>query len=432
MSERFSNFNDSRTEKLRAQGVMVDGPKDMLQSHEAFAQLIETKNEILAPGISFEQSSLMLSSEGNFTNRYRVVFETSADDKQFLIDVKDSLTHINRTLINDETVVCAINGGFFLLLDETLEAPPREITYGTIVKNGVLCGVQSHDRPVLWVDKEGALHVSEVTARGKIKIGDVEGEWTGGKSAEAPATFVVFGPDCSVVQHVFDGKTGQKRVMNEELSKTPATDDVTDVICEQRGDEMFVSEIRSQGGSLVTKGNFIIQGNSENLRAVVVGDKVEVSYSDLQLDTVTSAITIGPSVTHFENEIDHPINHDLSLGEKPPFTNRPMARSVVYKTITGNVVFEIFDGAPKTDLFKGVTPKEVGEILKNDGLNLEWAYFLDPGQSARLAVRHQDGTVQGFGNQHYIRWPKESNHPYIWAGEHGRAIPSVISVKIKK
>ena len=218
-------------------------------------------------------------------------------------------------------------------------------------------------------------------------------------------------------------------MLDETASKTSKSAGVMDVVCEERDKQLIVTETRRGGGTAVASGNFVLQGVASILQDVSLGDVVTINYRDLDLENIKSAITIGPSVTHFEHEDDHLINHDKSLGDNPPFTNRRMARSVVYKT-KENIVFEIFDGAPKTKLFKGVTPKEVAEILNQECLDLEWAYFLDPGQSARLAVRHPDNTIEGFGNRHYVRWPKLPNHPYVWAGEHGREVPSVVYAKI--
>ena len=38
------------------------------------------------------------------------------------------------------------------------------------------------------------------------------------------------------------------------------------------------------------------------------------------------------------------------------------------------------------------------------------------------------GSIKGYGNTHYIRWPKKDSHPYVWAGEHGRPVPSAVTM----
>lgn len=429
MNERFEKFNGPRTEQLIQQGADVKGPRDMLESQEAFAQSVESVVEEIFPGVRFEQKTQFLSEESAFTNRYRAVF--SSKNVEFTIDTKKTATHIQRQLLNNESVVAAINGGYFFFVDNTSAEVPGEATYGTVVRDGVLRGVQSHDRPVLWVDLEGDINAAEVSAKGRVTIGELNLSWVGHHSFQKDADIQLFGADSCVIEHVQDPETGNKRVMNLEMSKTPEENTIVDVVCEVRDGRLRVVDIHEGGGSLVTEGSVILQGQQALLQSVAVGDVIAIAYDDIDLAGVNNAITIGPSVAHFDTETEHPINSDRSLGDHPPLADSRAARSIVYKTLNGDVVFEVFDGAPKTDTFKGVTPKEVGELLRSDGVEVEWAYFLDSGQSSRLAVRHADGSVEGFGNRHYIRWPKVPEHPYVWAGEHGREAFSTISAKIK-
>lgn len=432
MKEYPRRFNDLRTEKLKERSAQLDGPQDVLKSHEVFAVPVKASSEVLVPGVDFETESLIVSEAGDFTNRYRVVLDGTQKDISFSIDVKNHLTHIQRALINNDEIICAINGGFFLLIDDLPECPPREIVFGTIVKEGALISAQSHDRPLLWVDQKGKLHVTEVLSCGLVTIGEITAAWVGCRSAQPTAILTLYGPDSSVVTHVPDSETGKKRVIDHKQSKTPKGHDVSDLVCLEKDGKVVVEAVNKAGGTPVTAGNFILQGPSSLLQTTSPGCQVELSIANLDIKKIISAVTIGPRISHFGSEDDHPINYDRSLGDNPPFNNRRMARAIIYKTNNGKISFELFDGAPKTEFFKGVTPKEVGEILKQDKIDLAWAYFLDPGQSARLAVRHADGGVEGFGNRHYLRWPKQANQPYMWAGEHGRSVPSLVSAKIKK
>jgi hypothetical protein len=429
MTERFGKFNDPRTDEIRKWGIDVTGPSDMLRNQEVFAQPVESSTEELVSGVRFEKSTQLLSENGEFTNRYRVIF--SAENVAFAIDTKKTATHIQRQVINDESIVATINGGYFFLVDSATEEVPAEATFGTVVRDGVLYSAQSHDRPMLWVDLEGQIHAAEVSAKGRVSIGNSNLSWAGYRSIEKGAEVQLFGADSCVIEHVQDPETGKRRVMNQELSRTPQESTVVDVVCEEQGGQLCVVALREGGGTLVTEGSVILQGQRSFVSNVSLGDVVAITYDNLDLAGVKSAITIGPSVTHFDAETDHPINSDRSLGDHPPLADSRAARSIVYKTTNGDVAFEVFDGAPKTALFKGVAPKEVGDILRQDGIELEWAYFLDSGQSSRLAVRHADGSVEGFGNHHYIRWPNMPEHPYVWAGEHGRSAYSAVNAKIK-
>jgi len=432
MNERFHRFTAKQIEGLRAQGVDIGGPEDMLKSHEALARPVEPLVEDLARGVRFEQDTHYLTEDGHFTNRYRIVLERPTERARFAITTRDAPTHIQRSLMNDVSVVATINGGFFFLVDEPPRETPKETSFGTVIRSGVLYGVQSRDRPVLWVDPEGEIHVTEVAARGTVTIGERTWSWAGRHSHEATAPLQLFGTDSCVIEHVRDPETGTKRVLNEEESTTPQKDGVTDVVCREHGGVLTVVDIREGGGTSVLAGNVVLQGETSLLQGVAVDAGVSLAYDDLNVEDAHSAITIGPSVSHFQHDTDHPINHDRSLGSNPPFTDRRMARSVVYRTTDGDVVCEVFDGAPKTQMFTGVTPREVGDILGQETADIEWAYFLDSGQSARLAVRHADGTVEGFGNRHYVRWPKKPGHPYLLAGAHGRPVGSCVSAKVSR
>ncbi len=402
----------------------------MLESQEVFAKPVESLTEDLAQGVRFEQGTYQLTENGDFTNMYRVTF-SSTEDIEFEINTKNFKSHLQRQLINNESVVCSINGGFFFLTDDKSGNLPKETVLGTIVRDGMLYGVQSHNRPVLWVDEAGVLQVTEVMSEGCVMIGDMTFLWAGNNSGKKNSEIKLFGVDSCIIQHVSNSETGTKRILNEELSKTPAKTDIVDIVCEVKEGHLVVSDKREGGGTSFLEGNFILQGDKEALQTISVGDIVTINYNDLNVKDIRNAVTVGPSVFHFEAERDHPINHDRSLGDKPPFSDRRMARSVVYKTINDAVTFEVFDGAPKTSAFQGINPQEVAEIIKQSEISLEWAYFLDPGQSARLVVRHADGSVEGYGNRHYVRWPSSVNQPYLWAGEHGRAVPSVVNAILK-
>jgi len=434
MNERFKKFNHPRTEEIVNSGFEISGPEDTLRNQEMFAEPVLDKIEEITDGVIFEQKNIVLDDIGSYTNSYRVVCRENAPNIIYDIETTEKPVHLKRWLVNDSDTICAINGGFFLLVDEKPETIPVEMSLGTIIRNGILRGVQSHDRPVLWMNEEGYLNVNEINSHGQVNIGNKTHSWTGINSNlihENEADTYLFSSDCCIVEHDYSEQTGTIRTINREKSITPIHGDKVDLVCKINGDYFIVAEINEGGGTFVIDGDFILQGHKSEFNHVKIGDQVDINYSDLDIKTINNAITIGPSIFDFENEKEHPINNDKSLGEKPPFVEERMARSVIYKTNAGELIFELFDGAPKTELFKGISPKEVYNFLTEENADIEWGYFLDPGQSARLAVRHSDGSVVGYGNQHYIRWPKSSDQPFIWSGEHGRSIPSAVTIKCK-
>ena len=106
-----------------------------------------------------------------------------------------------------------------------------------------------------------------------------------------------------------------------------------------------------------------------------------------------------------------------------------MARSVIYKDKVGLIHLRVFDGAPRTNSFQGLAPLEVAKLIPPDAV--QWAYHLDPGQSSKLATRPAEGKVESFGNNHYLRWPKNVNQTFLWNGLNGRPVASAITIGIK-
>jgi len=430
MSERFSKFNNPRTEALKACGFDISGPRDSIQNQEMFTEPVVNSVEKIYDGVIFEQKHTTLDTEGAHTNRYSITFQENNPGITCGIEIKNNPLHIKRLLVNDPNTLCAINGGFFLLVDETLEKPPTELAFGTIIRNGVVRGIQSHDYPVLWIDKQSKLNVTEVQSQGLIKIRDSKYHWTGVNSDTKDADDVLlFSVDSCTVKHSHDEKTGTRRGIDKEKSFTPIHTNVTDLVCKVYKDHFVVIKKNKGGGTFILDGDVVLQSKTSDFNHINVGDKTELTYNNFDIESATQAITIGPSIFKFEHETSHPINYDKSLGDKPPFTERRMARTIIYKTKEDKLVFELFDGAPKTNLFQGASPNEVYKILTTELDNIEWGYFLDPGQSARLVIRHSDNSIQGYGNRHYVRWPKLPNHPFVWSGEHGRPTPSAITLK---
>jgi hypothetical protein len=205
---------------------------------------------------------------------------------------------------------------------------------------------------------------------------------------------------------------------------------VFDVVCSKVAGQIEVVDVVEGGGSSVLEGNFIFQVSRSTAELFTEGQFVCVRELDsIDVKKISSGVTVGPSVKDFSNDENHDINNDSSLGDDPPFLNNRKARSVVIKRSDGGVTFEVFDGVPKSEKFQGVTPYEVFELVYGSSADdIDWAYHLDPGQSARMEVRHGDGEIKGYGNKHYVRWPKKESHPYVWAGTHGRAVPTFITI----
>ncbi|HSH55955.1 MAG TPA: hypothetical protein VK983_03955, partial [Candidatus Limnocylindrales bacterium] len=143
--------------------------------------------------------------------------------------------------------------------------------------------------------------------------------------------------------------------------------------------------------------------------------------SDLQ-----GALSVGPLVRDSGYD-DHPLNADASLGSKPPFSNRPLARTLLFETTDSRVHMQLMDGRPGSAAFSGVTPTEATDIILEEN-DITWGCFLDPGQTAKLCIQDESG-IRSFGNHHYLKWPARSGQSYLWSPQHGRPTASILGVE---
>jgi Phosphodiester glycosidase len=430
----YRRFNEKPRDHLYESGFPVSTPESTLENQEPFAKRIEISSREILPGLQFEQKPIDLG-EGFFSNSFDISFKSSDDTIQqpFVVNIESNEyeKHLGRHIKNDTSVVASVNGGFFFLANDA-EEYPSELAYNLIIRDGSVCGLPVADRPAILNTAHG-LEVGIIKAKGTLNIAGSERIWIGAKNFKGEKDFILFNSACCVIDHIKNGDS-TRRVLNIEKSKTPLGEDLVDICIEQEGSRMIVKKIQHGGGSNVVSYNFILQGTESDVSGIKEGDVIEPTTLDERpISDIRSGLTIGPPVMHFLENDDHEINHDTSLGSKPPFSDRRMARSIIYKDATGQIHVRVFDGAPQTNLFAGVTPREVAQILRAEygERGLEWAYHLDPGQSARLVIRDGD-QYNVFGNQHYIRWPKLERHPYVWAGQHGRAVPSALVIRSTK
>lgn len=152
----------------------------------------------------------------------------------------------------------------------------------------------------------------------------------------------------------------------------------------------------------------------------------------LQIGCLTSedlpdcAVSAGP-LLECADFAAHPVNSDPSLGSRPPFADRPMARMALYGGRDGRTHLRLFDGRPGSAVFPGVTPAAARDAIADDP-GYRWGCFLDPGQTAKLWVDSGQGTV-GFGNRHYLQWPADPAEAFRWIPDSGRLVASYISLR---
>jgi hypothetical protein len=429
MAEKiFKQFTENRKNDFKSEtGLNVPEPKELLRDKSVFEKMEVHEVIEISPGIQLEKGSIVLDSIGSFVNYYDISIESS--DKNVTIDLfsVDTPLHLKRILQNDEDIIAITNGGYFYLADES-DYHPKNANYQLNIRNGEICSLPVADRPFLFI-KDGEIHVKEIAAHGTLTVDGVPFYWKGSKS-NSEASVVLYTSASSVIKQVSSLSTGSKRV--SVPVQTPNSQGVVDVVIVKDSNNIFiVDKILNAGEGIVQENVGILQMPAHNV--VKKGSIIKIADIDgLDLSSISSGFCIGLNVFYFLEHNDHEINHDLSLGDNQPLGQNRIARNVVYKDLDNKIHTRLFDGVPGSVVCSGITPKEVASIFEK--LSVEWAYHLDGGQSAKLVTREKHGVDLGkefksYGNKHYVRWPKNDSHPFLWDPDGGRKVPSGIVFK---
>lgn len=427
----FESFNQKQIDSYKEEmGVEIPDVESLRTDQSPFEVREKSESREIIGGALFSQGAIELGDDA-FTNFYDL--SSTAESKSVAPEIITSNHNLSlkRLLINDENTIGALNAGFFHLVDEGTYTPV-DPTYNLCIREGSIVGLPASDRPAVF-SSGNSFKAKDVQARGTVGIGSSEYEWVGARAGHVDDMqgnqIVLYNSACCTVRHIQSEKTGTKRVLDEQLNFTPQEIDVFDVVVLADDDgTLRIKEVVVGGHTNLFAGNFILQVRGGDAGRFQASSLVRpLTLDGIDLASIGSAVSVGPSVHHFLDKHDHEINHDLSLGERPPFEQRRMARSVIYKDTGGGIHIRMFDGAPRTQHFQGITPQETALLLPKE--TVQWAYHLDPGQSSRLAVKEQDGKVATFGNQHYVRWPKKQERPFLWSPSNGRRVPSAIVLR---
>lgn len=357
-------------------------------------------------------------ADGEFTNSYDVSYP--AAEAAASIDVHDSPRAITDVVCPADKAI--VSGGFFVLADDGTLARQASLNFAASA-NGI------HSMPVsdkeAVVISEGHIVPRHVRAMGELSLDGRSYRWRGSKTDHTGA-MTIFSNGNLAIDHVPGQVTSTRRVVRESSKLTP--------LCERNyADVGFVKdgarEFRAcgfarAGGLDITQYDFAVRMKEKQAR------RADVLTVDVVDDMVTTDIEGGFSAGPLLMECDfaaHPINSDEALGSYPSFTNRRMARLVLYITADETVHFRLFDARPGSQRFTGVTPREARRIIAQevDGVA---GVFLDGGQTAKMYVAGS-GLPMTMGNRHYVQWPQGEDEKFVWTPDSGRPIPSMIRVQ---
>lgn len=382
-----------------------------------------SREDTIGNGVKLVQSTIDLPG-GTFTNSYDLTYKNP--DVHPDIVAFDRLTSVCDFLTGPDAAhyQAASSGGFFFLADRA-SGLPRQLALNLSISRGALKSLPVRDQETV-ISGTGGLEVRPLVSLGSLSINGHDLDWSGSLT-DYDTDVKVFSNGNAVITHVQDPITGFARTLEETSRYTPSIldDEHIDVGFVARGNNSFIGvEGSTEGGVDIFAHDFVVRCHQKYIEG---NSELEVlSVGGIALSRFTGgAFSAGPAlnIVDFQN---HPINHDASLGSRPPFIETHLARSAVYKTSDGLHHIRLFDGRPGSPIFSGVTPSEAVTIIM-DTDEIEWGCFLDPGQTARMGVISDDG-IKSYGNRHYLKWPTAENSHFLWVPEIGRPNANVIAI----
>ncbi len=379
------------------------------------------RREAVGQGVQFHAFSQELS-DGRFTNVYDISYRK--DEARPAIHVHNQLTSVyNFAKSHSSNVVTG--GGFFFLAD-IASGLPRQLALNLAAVDGKVRNLPVIDREAVVLNGRN-LSAELISSLGVLSINGRELSWSGSlTSYETEAK--VFGNGNAVITHEYDEATGSVRVLDERSRFTPAikSEGMVDIGFIAWGDGTFLGKETSLTGGVDIFAHDVVVRCSQKYLTEDLEMKVHTIGSIAVDGPVKAALSVGPMLKTPDFE-SHPINKDSALGGKPPFLERPLARTALYESEDGTVHVRLFDGRPGSIICPGVTPSEVSEFIQAEG-DTAWGCFLDPGQTAKLCVR-LNSSVESLGNRHYLKWVAKPGKKYVWVPKIGRPTASVITLQ---
>ncbi|WP_406164064.1 hypothetical protein OG806_49335 [Streptomyces sp. NBC_00882] len=412
---------------LRAYGYQVQDIQNIARDQRSFAVRLPARRQVLAPGVRLESQTVELDG-GAFTNAHTLRADLNSVHVQA---VSDADGFYLRDQYTDDGVVAAVNGSFSYISDDPAHQP-AEPCLDFCCRAGEVVSLPTVTKPAFLV-RDGRLAVQELPATGTLRIDGRVFDWIGSKEPQAAGatgngTLVVFGAANCRIRYADHPRTGFIRFVRPEENITPRNESIVDVVVSRtEAGSHVISSVHHGGGVDLFRGSFILRADSEHATELRAGASVDLcSIAGIEAGQLSSGISLGPSVA--DAAVGALPAYDESLGVSP-FRGVRYARTLVW-TAGQEIVFRVFDGAPLTESFRGVSPAEVAFLLDREGVALGDAYYLDGGQSSKIVFR-DEGSTEVVGNLHYLKWPQEPETEFRWRGVEGRLLNSCFVLRFR-
>ncbi|HEV2635919.1 MAG TPA: serine/threonine-protein kinase [Actinocrinis sp.] len=391
--------------------------KSIAVDQEPFAVRLRPSRLNPAPGLRFSARTIDLG-DGRITNS----FSLTVDPVLAGISAHSDPAGFHLPDLLDGAAAAALSGSFSFISDQP-DYQPAEPCLDLCARDGRTVSLPTVAKPAFLVCKGFPL-LRNLDARGTLRIAGRPFAWTGSKTtprADDAGSLTVFGAANCRVRYELAPRTGFLRLVDRSTNTTPADEQAADVVVSNS----VVTAVREGGGTDLFEGGYILRGPRELARELREGDQVEISTVDgLDCSQIQSGFSVGPSLAaahHAGGDLD---GYDDSLGLSPFLPGHRYARTLI-GVADGLLHLRVFDGAPLSRTFQGVSCAEAAGLMAAEGFDPAQVHHLDGGQSSKMAFTHA-GAATVLGSMHYLLWPKNGEGDFQWHGPRGRVLRSAL------
>lgn len=404
---------------LRALGYPVSDIQSLARDQQPFAIRVPTNTRTLTAGIQVRSQTVDVDAD-NFTNTYTVLVDLTHVRAHAVSAVHGF--HLP-DLLTQHDAVAAVSGSFAYISDDPTYQPAEPVL-DFCARAGVITSLPTATKPAFLVCRGRAI-IATLPAHGTVTIAGRPHRWIGSKLPQPDTPdrgpLTVYGAANCRVRYTDHPRTGFVRDVDRATNTTPANPSIVDCLVTWTPDVGHrVTSLHPGGGADLFAGNFVLRGTHRWAQDVQVGDTVAItSIGGLDARQIDEGISLGPSVAYAAAA--RTTGYDACLGTSP-FRDIRCARTLI--SLHGqHLWFQVLDGAPLTDTFRGVSPRETARLCAEQGHDPRRVYHLDGGQSSKIAFRDYQ-TIRVLGSLHYLRWPTSDTQPFHWQGCHGRILRS--------
>ncbi|WP_331744714.1 hypothetical protein OG762_50655 (plasmid) [Streptomyces sp. NBC_01136] len=410
---------------LRAHGYRILDIQSLARDQQAFAVRVPELRREIAPGARFQARPVELG-RGAFTN----VFTLRLDLDQVRAEAVSHADGFHlRDLVGTDGTFAAVSGSFSFISDDP-SYQPTEPCLDFYCQAGEVMSLPTASKPA-FLDDHGQAVIGMLEASGTLSVQGQTYRWVGSKeprpdARDDPGVLTVFGAANCRVRYTDDPHTGFVRDVDRATNTTPLDPAAVDVVVSWTPDGGHcVTSVHPGGGAGLFAGNFVLRAERSRADRLRTGAKVQITrIGGLNVRHLNSGISLGPSVA--DAAAGRTPAYDQCLGTSP-FHDKRCARTLI--GLHGRELwFQVLDGAPLSETFRGVSPTETAELCTAGGLDPRSVYHLDGGASSKIAFTGESQT-QVVGSMHYLRWPRSPSEPFRWKGLDGRVLRSAFVVR---